>query len=167
MKNISPLLASIALALCGCASIVSKSNWPVTFSSNPSGARITITNEKNGQAIHVGETPASVVLKSGAGFFRSARYRVDYSKPGYTPTTAYLSPSINGWYFGNLLFSGVIGFLIVDPATGAMFRLPADCAASLSPTRSAKHSLKESDSLSILTIDSIPLHLRSQLQRVN
>ena len=165
MKHPQPLLTCVALVLCSCASIVSKSNWPVTISSNPSGAKITITNEKTGQAIHVGETPASVVLKSGAGYFKSARYRVDYSKSGYAPATAYLSPSINGWYFGNLVFGGLLGFLIVDPATGAMFRMPADHAAALVPLRSA--NANDPGSLHILTINSVPLHLRSSLERVN
>ena len=27
---------------------------------------------------------------------------------------------MNGWYIGNILFGGLIGFLIVDPLTGAM-----------------------------------------------
>jgi hypothetical protein len=30
---------------------------------------------------------------------------------------------VDGWYFGNLLFGGLIGLLIVDPATGAMYKL--------------------------------------------
>lgn len=30
---------------------------------------------------------------------------------------------MNGWYIGNLLFGGIIGLLIVDPATGAMWTL--------------------------------------------
>ena len=30
---------------------------------------------------------------------------------------------LDGWYFGNLLFGGLIGMVIVDPITGAMYRL--------------------------------------------
>lgn len=33
---------------------------------------------------------------------------------------------MDGWYFGNILFGGLIGFLIVDPATGAMYTLKPD-----------------------------------------
>ncbi len=28
---------------------------------------------------------------------------------------------MNGWYAGNIVFGGLIGILIVDPATGAMW----------------------------------------------
>jgi hypothetical protein len=31
--------------------------------------------------------------------------------------------SIDGWYWANFLIGGVIGLLIVDPATGAMFEI--------------------------------------------
>ena len=31
---------------------------------------------------------------------------------------------MDGWYIGNILFGGLIGMLIVDPATGAMYNLP-------------------------------------------
>ena len=30
---------------------------------------------------------------------------------------------MNGWYFGNILFGGLIGMIAVDPATGAMYTL--------------------------------------------
>ena len=30
---------------------------------------------------------------------------------------------LNGWYIGNVVFGGLIGLLIVDPETGAMWRL--------------------------------------------
>jgi hypothetical protein len=37
-----------------------------------------------------------------------------------------LDSSVSGWYFGNLAFGGVIGMLIVDPLTGAMYNLTPD-----------------------------------------
>lgn len=30
---------------------------------------------------------------------------------------------LNGWYFGNILIGRVIGMLIIDPATDAMWKL--------------------------------------------
>ncbi len=30
---------------------------------------------------------------------------------------------MNGWYWGNFAIGGLIGFLIVDPLTGAMYRI--------------------------------------------
>lgn len=40
---------------------------------------------------------------------------------------------MDGWYMGNLLFGGFIGFLIVDPATGAMWKLDDNVYGNLSP----------------------------------
>lgn len=116
------MLAS-ALALTGCASIVSKSNWPVNFKSNPSGAEIVITDE-NGNEIHRGVTPAMVTLPSDSGFFSKAKYYINVKQAGYKESKGVLTAKINGWYFGNILFGGLIGFIIVDPATGAMWKLP-------------------------------------------
>ena len=48
----------------GCASILSKSTYPVSITSEPSGADFTIYN-KDGQEIHVGHTPATVDLEAG------------------------------------------------------------------------------------------------------
>ena len=32
-----------------------------------------------------------------------------------------ITPDFNGWYIGNILFGGLIGMIIVDPATGDMW----------------------------------------------
>src|SRR5436305_14092712 len=46
--------------------------------------------------------------------------------------------TINGWYFGNLAFGGVIGMLVVDPLTGAMYTLePDQIDQTLTPARGA------------------------------
>lgn len=58
-------------------------------------------------------------LKAGSGFFRGERYVVTATLDGETGT-ATLTPGMDGWYIGNILFGGLIGILIVDPATGAM-----------------------------------------------
>lgn len=38
---------------------------------------------------------------------------------------------MDGWYWGNILFGGLIGMLAVDPATGAMYKLPKATSAGL------------------------------------
>lgn len=124
------------MILGGCASIVSKSNWPVTITSNPSGANVTVKDSK-GVAIHSGTTPMTVTLPSGRGFFKAAAYEVSFDKDGYAPTVTTTSSNINGWYFGNILLGGWIGMLIVDPATGAMWRLNPMITGSMSPVPNA------------------------------
>lgn len=127
MKTLTTLLGiGLAIAILpGCASIVSKSNWPVTFHSNPTGADISITNKK-GVEVYSGKTPATMKLKSGAGFFSKESYTVVFKLDGYDTRKITLDCKLNGWYIGNLVFGGLIGFLIVDPATGAMFKLDRD-----------------------------------------
>lgn len=123
MKRLNLLLATamLAVSMTGCASIVSKSNWPVTVQSNPTGAKCEIVKD-NGIKLHTGETPMTVNLESSSGFFSSAKYKINCNKDG-NQASSELSARLNGWYIGNLAFGGLIGFLIVDPATGAMWRL--------------------------------------------
>jgi hypothetical protein len=128
------LLAS-AVALTGCASIVSKSKWPVTIKSDPPGAQVTISDE-NGKEIHRATTPATIVLHSGAGYFSSANYLVNVKMDGYLEDKGVIKSGLNGWYVGNVVFGGLIGVFIVDPMTGAMWRLPGEYSVSLSKTPS-------------------------------
>ncbi len=121
----------------GCASIVSRSNYPVTINSNPSGATVTVRNKK-GIEVHKAITPATIMLSADAGFFSPARYSLDFSKDGYFPGTTSLSARIDGWYIGNIVFGGLIGLLIVDPATGAMWRLNDMVIGNLSPVSDYK-----------------------------
>lgn len=121
----------LALLSTGCASIVSKSNWPVTVQSNPSGASVTITDE-SGNVVHTGVTPFLVTLSSKESFFCKADYDLEARLAGYGPGHARLSAGMNGWYWGNLIFGGLIGWFIVDPATGAMWKLRDSFTVNLS-----------------------------------
>ncbi len=67
----------IVLMCSGCASIVSKSQYPVTINSNPGGATVTVKN-KRGLVIHTATTPATISLAAGAGFFSPARYALEF-----------------------------------------------------------------------------------------
>jgi hypothetical protein len=114
------LLAGVALS--SCASIVSKSEWPVMIYSNPPGAAIKVIDE-DGNIVDTGVTPLYVTLTSKDGFFTKADYDIEATLPGFPTANAHMSARLNPWYWGNLLFGGLIGFLIVDPATGAMWKL--------------------------------------------
>lgn len=139
MKKIAvkALSAAMIVSLTGCASIVSKSSWPVTIQSTPSGAKCVVTNNK-GIAIQSGETPMVVTVASGSGFFSKAKYSISCDKDGFDPERSELSAHMNGWYWGNIVFGGVIGMLIVDPATGAMWKLDDSFVVPLSPSGMAK-----------------------------
>jgi hypothetical protein len=140
MKIFATALCAGTMALMsGCASIVSKSEWPVTITSDPSGALVTVKNNQ-GMEIHKATTPTTVVLKASAGYFAAAKYTLSFEKPGYGDSVAFLDARINPWYMGNLLFFGgdfFIGMLVIDPATGAMWKLDDMMMGSLSESRGA------------------------------
>jgi len=148
--------------LAGCASIVSKSEYPVSISSAPQAADISIVN-RAGEAVFTGKTPTTVVLKAGAGFFKGANYKVTFKKEGYNPHTAQIERGVDGWYIlGNILVGGLIGWLIVDPATGAMWTLE-----NLHVDLTAGSSSFQKEGLHIVTIDQVPNHLRSKMVKLN
>lgn len=132
------VMLGVMLLGSGCASIVSKSQWPVIINSNPGGANVTITN-KRGMEVQKGETPMSITLSSSAGFFSPAEYQFAFEKEGYYPANASLSAGMNGWYLGNIIFGNFIwiGILIVDPATGAMWKLDDTVCGNLKPDPNA------------------------------
>lgn len=122
MKKLSVIFGVVALSLSGCASIISGKTQTMTFQSTPELSDITILN-RDGKKIHVGKAPITVSLNRGAGFFVPERYTVIFEKEGYEKKEIKVTPSMNGWYIGNILFGGIIGLLIIDPATGAMYSL--------------------------------------------
>lgn len=124
------VLASSIVAASGCASIISKSQYPVTINSNPPGAIVTIKN-KSGAEIHKAQTPTTLTLNASAGFFSPAQYSMEFEKSGYQNAAATAQAGIDGWYVANILFGGLIGLLIVDPATGAMWKLDESVTSNL------------------------------------
>lgn len=124
MKKLLAVALGVAL-LSGCATIFEGGTQPVTFNSTPDGAKLTVTN-RAGEKIHAGTTPATLTLQRGAGFFKSEQYTVQIVKEGYAAKELVVTGAVNGWYVGNILFGGLIGILIIDPATGAMYDLAPD-----------------------------------------
>ena len=141
--------------LSSCASIVSKTNWPVSIDSKPEGVHVSITN-KRGVEIFTGKTPLVTKLKSGSGYFTKESYTVVMTYNGIEKRTINLECSINGWYFGNLFIGGLIGMLIVDPATGAMYKLDR---------KEVYEVFKETSTsqLKVLDINNIPLEWKTNL----
>ncbi|MDR0972738.1 MAG: hypothetical protein LBM61_01970 [Prevotellaceae bacterium] len=108
-----------------CATIFTKSRYSVIVNTKPAGATLVITDSK-GREVFSGQTPAIVRLKSSDGFFSGADYTLRFSYSGYSNKIVSISSKIEGWYFGNILLGGLIGMLIVDPATGAMWKLDTE-----------------------------------------
>jgi len=91
------------IGLTGCASIVHGGPDSVKFTSDPTGATVTI------DGVSVGQTPviAQVARKSKS---------VTYTLSDYDQASAPLDRKLNPWIFGNIVFGGIIG-LVVDMAT--------------------------------------------------
>jgi len=125
-NTLIPLAAlSVILACSGCASIINGSKKEVKIGSEPADAKVTVYDSM-GAAVQTAQTPTTLKLNRGAGYFKGADYRLLFEKPGYKPTEVLLRSELNGWYMGNLGFGGLIGLLGVDPSTGAMWNLQPD-----------------------------------------
>ncbi len=126
-----PLLMVFGLMMCpGCASIICGDSKTITISSIPDGANYSIMG-KDGKEIHRGTTPDTLTLKRGRGFFKAGDYSIKISKPGCKEYNMEMKQDLNPWYlFGNIHIGGLIGWVIVDPITGAMWD-PHDVNAAL------------------------------------
>ena len=109
-------------ALSGCASIVHNGPREVSIASEPPGAKVSIYNRSN-VLVSTNTTPFVAQLEPKHGYFRGQTYRLVFEKDGFAASEATLKSAVSGWYFGNLVFGGLIGMLAVDPATGAMFNI--------------------------------------------
>lgn len=148
MKAIFGLASAIVFAS-GCASVLSDSNYPVSIQSTPKGASYEIVNAKTGSTISTGTTPSTVTLSASQGFFQGAEYQVSFSKEGFGEQEFNIRSTMDGWYLGNILFGGVLGILVIDPATGAMWKLNDTVDVSLNADETA------SSGLSIMSFDQL------------
>lgn len=151
--------------LTGCASIVGKDSFPLTINSNPDGASVVIKDE-NGIKMYAGTTPTTVTLAAGEAYFHGKSYNITFSKEGYMDQYIQVKSSLSGWYFGNILFGGLIGMLIVDPITGKMWKLKNNAFGDLSPLHQKSVSIKN-PTLKIMTISQVPENMREDLIRLN
>jgi hypothetical protein len=118
---------------------------------------VSITN-RSGKVVHSGSTPLTVTLKKGAGYFKPENYVLRFTKDGYQPRELNIRGSVSGWYFGNILFGGLIGMLAVDPATGAMFKLqPESIDAALEAMSVAQ--TPEAGTLTVVMTPDLPAEI--------
>jgi hypothetical protein len=156
-------LAMAAILSSGCASIIGDSKYPVNVTSAPAGASFVIS-DKEGKVIHSGNTPSTITLKSSHGYFSGEKYSLKFTKEGYPDKVVTLDSSVSGWYWSNILFGGLIGMLIVDPATGAMYKLPDGVSADLGAQVS---QASDQNDLQLVMIDSLAPDVREKLILVN
>lgn len=158
-------VAASAFLLAGCASIVAGTSQKLDITSDPSGAGIEIRDEKQ-EVVFTGITPANVSLKKKQAYFVGKEYEVVIRKPGYKPMTVNLRPHGGGWYIAGNAFLPIfwiIGLVIVDPLTGAMWTLhPKTIDKTLETQVSATPG-----SLSVVLLEDVPAELRDEMVRIN
>jgi hypothetical protein len=157
------LLAISTFYWTGCASIVSGRHKNVNFVSNPSGAKFTILDEK-GEDVAVGVTPQTVNLRTGRAYFGTKKYTIRFERDGHAPEEVVLKSKFNGWYIGNILFGGLVGLLIVDPLTGAVYTLHKEMVVDLAQL--PEESVREAG-LRITNLSALPESLKQSLVRVD
>lgn len=133
MKRVIYLLILAMMVCPGCASIICSSEKTVNIDSSPTGADFDI-KDPSGKVIIKDVTPTNVTLKRGRGWFQSGDYTISFEKEGYQNLTTNVNQGLEtGWYIGgNIVFGGLIGLVIVDPLTGAMWNIK-DVAVRLNP----------------------------------
>ena len=126
--------------------------------SDPSEANIAIVNQSTNENVFQGKTPVSVPLKKAAG----VSYLVTISKPGYQPVEIEVKRRVSGWYiFGNMVFGGLVGWLIVDPLSGAVFTLsPGKINETLVANQGAR--MRNGD-IRVVLFQNVPADIRTHL----
>jgi hypothetical protein len=122
------LAVMLAVLVSGCASIVHQTTQQIPVKSDPPGASVTVAcGDVFNDPKLVTPTVVTVHRKSYA-------CSIGLSKEGYEPSQIALARTLSGWYVANILFGGIIGF-IVDAANGAMYnRTPGEVSVTLAPT---------------------------------
>jgi hypothetical protein len=157
--------AVLAAAASGCATIVSRGSQTITVTSVPEAANVSIVNV-GGTAVHSGLTPMTVTLKKGRGYFKPETYTVRFAKEGFQQREVTVRGQVNGWYFGNIIFGGLIGMLAVDPATGAMYTLtPKAVGATLDALKVSQSEGQQT--LTVVMLADVPSEYRDQLIAVS
>jgi hypothetical protein len=168
MRKVCVVLVLIVFAASGCATIVGHPTQDIPVSSSPSGANIRITDEQ-GAEVFKGTTPITTTLNKSTGrYFGKKSYTVTVTKPGYQPQTIPVLASPNAWYFfGNLIFGGLIGWFIVDPLNGAMYNLSPEAVTAVLPDATTHNNKANDGSITIMLIEDVPFELRGRMKRIN
>jgi hypothetical protein len=112
-------------AITGCATIVHNGPRQVSVASTPPGAKVSIYDRSN-RLVQVSTTPFVATLPTKFAYFKGQDYRLVFELPAYATAEMHLQTTVSRWYFGNFLFGGMLGLVIVDPSTGAMYNLTPD-----------------------------------------
>src|SRR5919205_2497808 len=98
-----------SLGMVSCATVLHSGPEPITITSEPPEALVTITDLRTHQLLVRASTPVVAPLPRHAGYMRPARYQVVVEKPGYQPYVMLLQAELEPQYFGNFVAGGPLG----------------------------------------------------------
>ncbi len=113
----SAIVAALALALPGCATITTDDHQSIVVTSDPPGATCRVREGGTVVAV-VAETPGTVLVGKSRHDIG-----IDCSRPGYYPGAAVLEPHFQERILGNIIYGGAAG-VMTDLATGAVNEYP-------------------------------------------
>jgi len=149
----------------GCATIVHGGPRSVSVASTPSGAKVSIFDRSNA-LVQQSTTPFIAQLPTRYGYFKGQQYRLVFELPAHQSAAVSLKSTVSGWYAGNLLFGGLIGMLIVDPLTGAMYNLTPDkIEQPLTPSQA--QILRTGDGVLVMLASQATERERAEMLRIN
>jgi hypothetical protein len=155
----------VCTALSGCATIVHGGPRPVSVASTPPGATVSIYDRDN-TLVETNTTPFVAQLPTKYSYFKGQSYRLVFEMPAHERTEVKLEPSLSGWYFGNIVFGGLIGMLVVDPITGSMYNLsPQKIERTLSPNQA--ELIRDHKGILVVLASQITPNERAAMVRVN
>jgi len=121
-----------------------------------------VVTDAKGGVISQGITPSDVTLNRSSGYFKPGKYTIEIKKGGKVVSKEIVTASLNGWYFGNILIGGLIGMLVVDPLSGAMYRMPESITVNTTSVATAN----QSSDLQIVDISTLTAAQRAKLVRI-
>ncbi len=116
------------LGLASCATMVQGTTQELQFKSSPDDAIVTLTKKViddefedkwHGESRVLGKTPLTIEVKRDEDHF------VTFTKEGFKPETVNLTTEVEGWFWGNIFFGGIIGSA-VDGLSGALHEYSPD-----------------------------------------
>jgi hypothetical protein len=117
------------------------------FASATQGPTTITVRDRDGKVLQTATAPFTLTVERGSGYFKGNALTATATAADGTTETREIDTSVSGWYWGNLVFGGLIGMVIVDPLTGAMFYLPDDVnmnpVAATAPSSTARQSSRD------------------------
>ena len=153
MKKLLMLgLVVTALMSTGCATIMHGDKQNVSIVSGKPEATIKVL-DNSGNVVTEGKGKVDVLLKRGNGMFKGCNYKI-VAESGSDKQEILLESGVNGAYVvGNFFLGGFIGWVIVDPVSGAMWTIKTPDGL---PAKEIK----------IMTVDKVPESVMEKAEKV-